>query len=114
MKFKIHIVTNKAREAVIFDSFEALEAAGYQLEELSPDALACQRVLRPELRDRPRIKGMAGASWGGWRDANGEHVFLENDYDPASQPKPYSPSMGPIDHFLLRFEDWETCDLLSR
>jgi hypothetical protein len=69
--------------------------------------------LRPELRDQPIIGNMCGPMWGGWRDAAGEYVFLENDRDPTSPPKTYSKG-GPIAYAVVRYETWEAYERLSR
>ena len=60
--------------------------------------------LRPQLRGQPVADGMAGPTCGGWRDANGEYVFLENDYDPTSEPKSYSKHEGPIAFYVVRYD----------
>lgn len=77
---KIQIVTNRARESAVFDSFAAVEAAGFKL---MPPAAYESRLLRDELRGQPEIEGLCGPMWGGE-----EHP--------------------------LRYEDWESYDLLSR
>lgn len=69
--------------------------------------------LRDELRGQPTLEGMCGPMWGGWRDAEGNSVFLEDDRDPTSKPKPYSDA-GPIVAYVVRYETWEAYDALSR
>ncbi len=71
-------------------------------------------AVRPELRDAPEAANMCGGMWGGWRDANGESIFLTNDRDPNSAPTSYSPSQGPVAYVVVRYETWEAYDRLSR
>jgi hypothetical protein len=111
MQTKIQIVSNMAREAVILDDFEAVKAAGYELGQRDYE----HSLLRDELRGHPTIKGFHGPMWGGWRDAEGQSIYFENHGDgPDGVIVDYSPSKGPVDHYLLRYEDAGTCDLLSR
>ncbi len=70
--------------------------------------------LRPELQNQPILADMCGPMWGGWRDANGESVFLEDDRDPNSAPKSYSPSQGPVAYVVVRYETWEAYERMSR
>lgn len=70
--------------------------------------------VRPELQNQPRLRDLCGGMWGGWRDAAGESVFLENDKDPNSAPKPYSRHAGPVVACVVRYETWEAYEMLSR
>ena len=70
--------------------------------------------LRPELQGQPVVPNMCGGMWGGWRDAEGNYVFLENDRDHESMPKLYSRNKGPIVAYVVRYETWETYEVLSR
>lgn len=70
--------------------------------------------LRPELRGQPRIKGLCGPMWGGWKDADGESIFPINDRDPESPPLSYSPSQGPVAAVVIRYETWEAYEVYSR
>ena len=115
IKHKIQIVTDKARQAQIFDSYEAAAGAGYKQQPIAPDAERARHILRAELRDKPPIAGLCGPMWGGYRDANGEGIYFAGSGDnPSGEIASYSPSHGPIDHYLVRYEDWESYDLLSR
>lgn len=70
--------------------------------------------LRAELQGQPSTEDLCGPMWGGWRDADGEMVFLENDRDPTSPVESYSRSKGPIVAYVVRYETWETYEVMSR
>lgn len=69
--------------------------------------------LRPELQGQPRIKGLCGPMWGGWRDEDGGYVWPSDDRDPNSPAKNYG-SQKPIDAVVIRYETWEAYEQLSR
>lgn len=111
MEHKIQIVSDKARNGQIFDSYEAAEAAGFKL---NGERVGGQQ-LRDELVGKPVFANLCGPMWGGYRDAAGEGIYFTNSRDnPASEIANYSPSKGPVDHYLVRYEDWESYELLSR
>lgn len=72
------------------------------------------RHLRPELQNQPKLADMCGPMWGGWRNAAGESLFLEDDRDPTSAIKPYCKAQGPVAYVVVRYETWEAYDRLSR
>ena len=108
--FKIQIVSERASKAEVFDSFEAAEAAGYKRE--GPDRVGGSQ-LRDELRGQPQIKGLCGPMWGGFHDAEGKSIYFKQN-DKSDEVESYSPSKGPVAYHLIRYEDWESNDLLSR
>lgn len=111
MNYKIQIVTESARRAVIYDSYEEAEAAGFMLGHGIGGS-----QLRSELVGKPKIERLHGPMWGGWRDANGEGIYFnDNGRDqPDGEIASYSPSPGPVDHYLVRYEDVASYEVLSR
>jgi hypothetical protein len=87
------IVTNRASESQQFetdDPLAAFEVRGYRFTKLSSnhaDADPRSAVPRKELWDQPEFDGLCGPMWGG--------------HDDKGRP-------------ILRYEDWETYDLLTR
>lgn len=70
--------------------------------------------LRPELRGQPILANMCGPMWGGWRNAAGESLFLEDDSDPTSEIKSYCKAQGPVAYAVCRYETWEMYERMSR
>lgn len=75
-------------------------------------APAVQSHLRPELQNQPALKGLCGPMWGGWRNDEGQSVFLEDDNDLTSVTS-YS-AKGPIAAVVIRYETWATYERMSR
>lgn len=95
-------------------TFEELQARfGDRVKPVTTEK-AERRVIRSELCDKANIEGLCGPMWGGWRDASGQYVFIEDDKDPTSAPKSYSTHKGPIESYVVRYETWEAYDALSR
>ncbi len=82
---KIQIVTNRASKSAMFNGYEEVEAAGFELE---PPAQYEASILRQELRGQKQIKNLCGPMWGGYCRFSGEPI--------------------------LRFEDWPSYERLSR
>lgn len=103
----IYQVVSTTAPAVELDR-AAFEAA-YKIEN-HPEG----KHLRPELRGEPVIADHCGPMWGGWRDEDGEHIFLTDDRDPASPHRPYSPSKKPVAAKVIRYETWSAYEAYSR
>lgn len=115
MNFKIVIVTSDPEAdmgltSALFDNYEQVEAAGYKRGE----RLGASH-LREELRGQPSLDRLCGPMWGGWRDQAGEGIYFQGSGDdPNGEIASYSPSQGPVDHYLIRYEDYEANERLSR
>lgn len=79
-----HLVTNRARKLDIIDAADVIGAFEDRGYAYRGDETG--RHLRPELRDHPKFDGLCGPMWGGTADDG-----------------------GPI----IRYEDWDTYNILS-
>jgi hypothetical protein len=82
---KFQIVTNGARKSERFDTFHPIECFAARGYEYHGEEQSTR--LREELRGQPKFKGLAGPMWGG-TDENGDAI--------------------------IRYEDWQSYEILSR
>jgi hypothetical protein len=80
-----HLVTNNARKLDIIDTTDQIaEFEARGFKTTGPETRGC---LREELRRKPKFEGLCGPMWGGTAD-NGDPI--------------------------IRYEDWDTYNILSR
>jgi len=80
-----HLVTNRARKLDIIDAADAVAEFAKRGFQMTGHQMATH--LRPELRGKAKFEGLCGPMWGG-TDDNGDPI--------------------------IRYEDWDTYNILSR